>query len=68
MKSFETRLSEALGIGLSAISEDGYWDVVQDHPGKLGGSNKKRKKRLSFLLHPEDRETFFKHKKKRYNA
>lgn len=38
-----------------------YWEPIAGHPGKLGelDSRTKKRKRLSFLVHPEDREKFF---------
>lgn len=47
-----------------------YWEPIAGHPGKLGelDSRTKKKKRLSFLIHPEDRERFLKWSSKKRKA
>ena len=50
---------------LSQLYEAGSWEAVAGHPGKMGDKGKvsvhgKGKRRMSFLKHPEDRDTFFK--------
>ncbi len=43
---------------------EAYWEPISGHPGKLGERDKrskKNKKKMSFLVHPADRERFMKH-------
>jgi hypothetical protein len=50
---------------LSNLHEDGSWQAVSGHPGKLGDKSKikirggKGKNRLSFMTHPEQRNKWF---------
>jgi len=44
---------------LSLLYEQGHWEPLSGHPGKLGTDKRKRRtKRISFLVNPSDRERF----------
>ena len=46
---------------LNTIREAGHWEVANiDYPNSLAKPKKNQKRPLSFYLHPEDRDNFFK--------
>lgn len=49
---------------LTKILEGGHWEVPPiDYPNSL--APRKKRGRMSFLVHPEDRDNFFNHSKRR---
>ncbi len=47
---------------LNSLHEDGHFDVIKHHPGKMGDSGKKKEEKgnMSILVDPRDRERFLK--------